>query len=117
MPSVAESPVAPTDTVTVVAPVRAPPSSVPVTVTTVPPPFSATARGFAVNSTSVDALSSSRIVSSVPLTLKPDTGVLPVTETSSPPSPTVSLVGVSVNVAVPEGCPASIVSVRSATAA
>ena len=117
MPSVAESAVAPTDTVTVVASVRAPPSSVPVTVTGVPPAFSDTDLRLTDSSTSVDALSSSAIVSSVPLTLRPETVVLPITETFSPPSPNVSLVTVSVNVAVPEGCPASMVSVRSFTVA
>ena len=100
-----------------VASVRAPPSSVPVTVTGVPPAFSDTDRRLTDSSTSVDALSSSVILSSVPLTLRPETVVLPATEIVSSPSPSVSLVSVSVNVAVPEGCPASIVSVRSFTVA
>ena len=115
MPSVAESVDAPTDTVTLVSDVRDPPFRVPVTVTLVPPAFSATDLGRTDNATSVDAVSLSVIVSSVPVTVRPAAVVVPVTEICSAPSPSVSLSGVSVNVAVPEVCPPSIVSVKSST--
>ena len=121
MPSVAVSVPAPIETVTVVASVRAAPFRVPVTVTLVPPAFSATVLGRTDNATSVDAVSLSVIVSSVPVTVKPAAVVVPVTEICSAPSPNVSFLGVSVKVAVPEVCPpASIdgqreVSVKSST--
>ena len=56
------------------------------------------------------------MVSSVPLTLRPEPIAVPATETLSPPSPSVSSAGVSVNVAVPEVWPAAMVSVKSLTA-
>ena len=115
MPAVAVSVPAPIETVTVVASVRAAPSRVPVTVTLVPAASSATDVRLTDSTTSVDALSSSVIVSSVPVTVRPAAVVVPVTEICSAPSPNVSLLGVSVNVAVPEVCPPSIVSVKSST--
>ena len=117
MPSTAASPALPTDTVTRVAPVRAPPFRDPVTVTAVGAAFSATDVGLTDSSTSVDSVSSSVIVRSVPLTLRPMAVVVPVTENFSAPSPSGSSAGVSVNVAVPEVWPASMVSVKSLTAA
>ena len=115
MPSVAVSVPAPIETVTVVASVRAAPFRVPVTVTLVPAASSATDVRLTDSSTSVDTVSSSVMVSSVPVTVRPTAVVVPVTEIVSSPSPSVSLSGVRVKVAVPEVCSALMVSVRSST--
>ena len=116
MPAVAVSVPAPIETVTVVASVRAAPSRVPVTVTLVPAASSATDVRLTDSATSVDALSSSVIVSSVPVTVRPVAVVVP-SPRSLVPSPNVSLSGVRVNVAVPEVCSALMVSVKLSTSA
>ncbi len=90
-------------------------SSVPITVTTALSASSSTEDGSTLSVTPVDSVSSSEIVTVVPVTVRPVT--VPDTENVSSPSARPSSLGFSVNVAVSAVLPAAIVSVRSATVA
>ena len=110
MPSVALSPLLPTDTVTVRADEFAAPTLA-VTVTVVPEALSLTLEGLADRPTAFTS-------SSVSVTLVPVTVILvplPDTEIVSLPSTALSLVGVRVKVPVPLVALAAIVIVKSAT--
>ena len=85
-----------------------------VAVTVLVSPLSEIDDGLSTSDT-VGAPSSSVMVTAVPFTVSP--AVVPVTESVSSPSSTLSSVGVSVNVAVPLVESAGIVIVKSATAA
>ena len=88
-------------------------SSAAVTVTTVAPASSDTDDGLADSVTSVEAVSSSSIVTSAPTTVRPE--ALPPSDSASLPSARASSTGVSVNVPVPLVAPAAIVTSKSAT--
>ncbi len=90
-------------------------SSVPITVTTALSAFSATEVGFTDSVTPVEAVSSSSIVTVVPVTVR--SVEVPDTDSVSSPSARTSSVGFSVNVAVSAVLPATIVSVTSDTVA
>ena len=102
-----------TDTVTGVALVRAPPSSVPVTVTVVEPAPSETLVGPTDSVTFVDAVSLSVIVSVAESTVRSE---LPSTVSVSAPSATLSSVGLRLKVRVPTVAPAGMVSGKLLTA-
>ena len=114
MPETAESPLCPTDTFTVVGRAPAAPSRVAVTSTLAAPPFSRAAAGLSDSDTPVEAWSSSFRVRVASATVR--TPEVPWTVMSSGPSATASSSGVRVKLALPEVCPARMVTVKSATA-
>ena len=89
-------------------------SSAAVTVTVAAAASSDTDDGLADSVTSVEAVSSSVIVTSAPATVRPE--ALPPSESASSPSANPSSTGVSVNVPVPLVAPAAMVTSKSATA-
>ena len=113
MVAVAVSPSAPADSVTAVATVRTAASSVPVTVSSVAPAFSATVSGVTESVTIVEGLSSSLMVTVAGLTVRAPPVAAPPTLTVSSGSSTRSFTGVRVRVAVPLVWAAAMVRVAA----
>ena len=114
MPETAESPPRPTDTLTVVGWVPAAALSSAVTSIRAAPPSSRAASGLSDSDTAPEAWSSSFRVRVASATVRPL--AVPRTVISSGPSATWSSVGVKVKLALPEVCPAGMVTVKSDTA-
>ena len=113
MPGAAESLLRPTDTLTAVGWVPAAPSSSAVTSTLAAPPFSGTEAGLSDSDTALEAWSSSFRVRVASATVRPL--AVPRTVISSGPSAIWSSSGVRVKLALPEVCPAGMVTVKPAT--